>query len=211
MKKYSCIVADPPWKFGDTLDRKMKCKTKRSAVSQYKVMSVNDIMNIDVPSITDPSGCLLVMWVPSSLLLDGLAVMAHWGFKFKGTYIWVKLKKDHATEKEVNKITRVGMGHMFRQSHEIALIGTKGSPGKKLKNRSQRSVSLALNIGHSIKPGNLQDSIDEMFPGCEKVELFARRSRAGWDVIGDAVTGVDINDSIQTLNSQEDKHEEVQI
>ena len=209
MKKYSCIVADPPWNFGDSL-RKMKRKTKRSAVSQYKVMSTNDIKNINVPGIADDKGCMLVMWVPSSLLLDGLSVLSHWGFTFKGTYVWVKLKKDHRKEPDINKSTRVGMGRLFRQSHEIAIIGMKGSLYKNLSNKSQRSVSFALNTGHSIKPSNLQDSIDDMFPSLAKIELFARRTRTGWDVLGDAVTGIDINDSIeQIINEKEEENVEV--
>lgn len=203
MKKYDVIVADPPWSFGDTL-KKMKRPVKRSAVSQYKVMSIDEIMSMDVPSLAASNGCILVMWVPSSLLQEGMKVLNAWGFTFKGTYVWVKLKKDHDKEKNVNKRTRVGMGRLFRQSHEIALVGVRGSVYKKLKSKSQRSVSFALNEGHSIKPGNLQESLDEMFPDAEKIELFARRKRAGWDALGDGVTGIDINESIDKMNEGEE-------
>jgi len=143
---------------------------------------------------------MLALWVPSSMLELGIATMHSWGFTLKQTFIWVKLKKDFALEEDWNQGTRVGMGRLFRQSHEIALIGTSGkSVYKTLNNRSQRSVAFDLNAGHSTKPGTLQERLEFMFPKADKLELFARRSRPGWTVIGDAVTGIDIRQSIQNL------------
>jgi N6-adenosine-specific RNA methylase IME4 len=130
----------------------------------------------------------------------GLEVMDSWGFKLKQTFVWVKLKKNFAEEEDWNKGTRFGMGRLFRQSHEIALIGTYGkSVYPRLKNNSQRSVAFDLNKGHSIKPDTLQDRLDIMFPSTSKLEIFARRNKSGWTCIGDGVTGVDVRDSIKNL------------
>lgn len=199
---YQVISADPPWHFDDGL-KKMGDAVRRSAQSQYKTLSLKEIANLDIQSLADPSGCLLALWVPSSMLEDGLRVMKGWGFKLKQTFVWVKLKKDYASEKDWNRATRFGMGRLFRQAHEIALIGTSGkSVYPHLKNNSQRSVSFDLNKGHSIKPESLQDRLDLMFPGTNKLEIFARRVRPGWDCIGDGVTGVDVRDSIKNLINQ---------
>jgi hypothetical protein len=47
--KFNVIIADPPWKFDDKLTMS---SVKRGAESQYKgVLSVDDIVNIDVQSI----------------------------------------------------------------------------------------------------------------------------------------------------------------
>lgn len=190
------IVADPPWGFTDGL-KAMKRPVKRSAASHYRTMTATAVANIPVRSIVDPEGCLLALWVPGSMIQDGLNVMNAWGFHQKQVFVWVKLKKDHAKETDPNKSTRVGMGHLFRQSHEIALIGTAGKTVYPLlENHGQRSVAFDLNLGHSCKPDTLQRRLELMFPTANKVEMFARRSLPGWTCLGDGVDGKDINDTI---------------
>ncbi len=208
--KYDIVIADPPWAFGDTL-KKMKAKTKRSAKSQYNVMSVDEIASLDVKSISNQEHCVLALWVPGALLPVGLSVMAAWGFTYKQNAIWIKTKKDvskHVTralksgkDVDVNDLTSFGMGRIFRQSHEIALIGTVGKVYSQLDNKSQRSVMFDVNEGHSIKTELLQDRLEIMFSKAKKIELFARRCRQGWATIGDTVTGKDIAVSIEELKS----------
>jgi N6-adenosine-specific RNA methylase IME4 len=98
-----------------------------------------------------------------------------------------------------------GMGRLFRQSHEICLIGINNtSIYNKLQNKSQRSISFAPNLKHSSKPERLQDSLDTMFVGCDKIEMFARRERAGWLCLGNEVgERLDIRDSLAKLIAEE--------
>jgi N6-adenosine-specific RNA methylase IME4 len=197
--RYSVIVADPAWSFDDGL-KKMKRPVKRSAASQYKTMSLSDIMGLEVASLADPKGCLLALWVPGSLLQNGLDVMRAWGFRQKQIYVWVKVKKPKKNRFiiDMNGELAFGMGRVFRQTHEIALIGTSGkSIYPALKNKSQRSVSLDANDGHSVKPPTLQDKLEIMFPEENKLELFARRKKIGWTCFGDALGTGDIAKSIQ--------------
>jgi N6-adenosine-specific RNA methylase IME4 len=195
--KAQVIVADPPWGFSDGL-KKMKRNVKRSAQSQYRTMTAAQVARLPVPEIVDPNGCILALWVPGSMLADGLTVMNAWGFRQKQLFIWVKLKAGHAKEPDVNKSTRVGMGRLFRQSHEIALIGTAGqSIYPLLQDKGQRSVAFDLNLGHSIKPATLQKRLDLMFPTAAKVELFARRQITGWTCLGDGIDGKDITTAIR--------------
>jgi N6-adenosine-specific RNA methylase IME4 len=223
--KFQTIVADPPWSFSDNL--KMS-DVARGASSNYNTLSTSDIKDLKVNEIADPDGCILALWVPSSLLQDGLDTMEAWGFKHKQTYIWVKSKKNPLLEltakvsKDLKKsqsndwksifklvisnfdlqsLLSFGMGRLFRQTHEIALIGTNNNKiYKLLQNKSQRSVSFGVNLRHSAKPECLQDSLDLMFPTASKLEMFARRSRSGWTCIGNEVCqGEDIRDSIKKL------------
>ncbi len=206
--KFDVIVSDPPWAFSDGL-RKMKAKTKRSARSQYKTMSAAEVAALQIPTIVNPRGCVLCLWVPGTLLVDGLNVMNAWGFTYKQIAIWVKTKKDvtkHAKKLlkmgrpiDLNDMLSFGMGRLFRQTHEIALVGTLGKVYGGLKNKSQRSVLFDINRGHSTKPELLQDRLDLMFPEGNRLEMFARRTRLGWETIGDGVTGKDITVSIQEL------------
>ena len=230
MKKYNIICSDPCWDFNDTL--KME-DVKRGASSQYPTLNVTEIKKLPVQQISDPEGCLLALWVPSSLLQEGLDVMKAWGFQHKQTFIWVKIKKEESlksylskkfkdltskiTNKTKNKdnkdfsskdfdisfneLLSFGMGRLFRQSHEVCLIGINNTGiYKKLKNKSQRSVSFFENKRHSEKPEDLQDRLELMFPDANKLEMFARRIRKDWTCLGNEVCdGEDIRDSLLKL------------
>src|SRR5574338_743081 len=225
-KKFRVIVADPPWPFADKL---VMSDVARGAEANYSVMSIDDIKNLPMQRYTRTDGAILALWVPSSLLQEGLDTMKAWGFAHKQTYVWVKIKKDplaeirniffdmwkdgekklsQHTEKSwknyianlgsqisvidwtkgknfVQDMLAFGMGRLFRQTHEICLIGTSNNKiYQMLKNKSQRSVCFAENLKHSAKPENLQDSLDTMFPQAKKLELFARRHRKGWVCLG---------------------------
>jgi len=200
--KFNVIIADPPWKFDDKLTMS---SVKRGAESQYKgVLSVDDIVNIDVQSIVGDWG-VLALWVPSSMLSDGLRTMTSWGFRQTTTYVWGKTTKSGKIE--------FGMGRMFRGSHEIALIGTCGKPYANLQNKSQRSLivdedlqsdfELALNEMHSKKPQNLHNSFNLMFPDAKKLELFARRHTEGWTCTGNELDGLDVRESLAKLKESQ--------
>lgn len=205
--KYQVIIADPPWSFDDRL-QKMKAPTKRSAASQYDVMSIAEIKALDIASLADPNGCMLALWVPGSFMEVGLDVMHAWGFKLKQNYTWVKTKK---AKKKVKPLTdpadclAFGMGRLFRQTHETALICTSGKTVYPfLEDHSQRSVCFYPNLGHSRKPPNLHMSLDVMFPKAQRLEMFARQDSPGWTCVGKecpSSLGEDIVDSILRLQS----------
>jgi N6-adenosine-specific RNA methylase IME4 len=224
--KYQIICADCPWAFSDKL--KMD-DVKRGAEANYNTMTISQIKALPVNSIADSDGALLALWVPSSILQDGLDVMSAWGFTHKQTYIWVKTKKfplsslwkqfkkiklsEHSAKsylKEVSNLVKAddlngtlafGLGRLFRQTHEICLIGINNNGiYKKLSNKAQRSVSFGFNLKHSAKPEHLQNSLEIMFPGSKKLEMFARRHRNDWTCIGNEVcNGEDITVSLAKL------------
>jgi N6-adenosine-specific RNA methylase IME4 len=89
-KKYQVIVADMPWSFSDQLSMS---DVKRGAKANYSTMAIKDIKKLPIEKIADTDGCLLALWVPSSLLKEGIEVMEAYGFHLKTTYIWTKTKK----------------------------------------------------------------------------------------------------------------------
>lgn len=211
--KAQIIVMDPPWKFNDKLGMS---SVKRGAASNYSVLNDNDIINLSVNNIA-ASDAILCLWCPSSKLDVGLKAVEKYGFKFKQTHVWVKTKKDplFKLKKDIKNginsfnlddILNFGMGHLFRNVHELVLVGTKGKIYKKLKNKSQRTVHFWPTTKHSTKPEILQDKLDIMFKGsnCKKIEMFARRQRKGWICVGNEVKGPyfgeDIRDSIDRLS-----------
>lgn len=241
-KKFNVIVADPPWSFQDKLSMS---DVARGALANYDTMTISQIKALPVKDLLAPDGAILALWVPSSLLQQGLDTMNAWGFSHKQTYIWVKTKinplheisgvflKAWKNDKKplgkyndktwkaalhnvtqlinvidyqkagefLNKMLAFGMGRLFRQTHEICLVGTSNNKiYKQLKNKSQRSVSLAPNLKHSAKPEHLQDSLDIMFPKGNKLEIFARRVRPNWNCVGNEIcNGEDITVSLAKL------------
>lgn len=184
MTRYSVIVADPPWAFSDKLTMSA---VARGAEANYPTMRGVDIAMLPVRDVV-ADNAVLSLWVPSSLLVLGCNVMQSWGFELKQTYVWRKLTKAGKPA--------FGMGRLFRQCHELALVGTRGSPYAALCSRSERSVVSAVNEGHSVKPDALHESLERMFPEARKLELFARRSRAGWTCLGNEIDGRDIREAL---------------
>lgn len=230
-KKFQIICADPPYSFYDKLQQS---DVARGAAANYNTMTISQIKQVPVKDIADPNGTLLALWVPSSLLQEGLDVMKEWGFTHKQTYVWVKTKKipfisiiknvlntiesavksygfskkhwknyfSSAIDKfSFNEMLAFGMGRLFRQSHELCLIGINNKNlYKLLNNKSQRSVSFGENLRHSAKPEHLQNSLGLMFPLANKLELFARRHKVGWTCLGNEIcNGEDINVSLSKL------------
>jgi N6-adenosine-specific RNA methylase IME4 len=188
---YQVIIADPPWSFQDKLTMS---DVQRGAASQYPVMDNAGLLSLapQIQSVADQDGCVLALWVVGSQLELGLQLMRAWGFVPKQTAVWVKTKKAWDPRLSVVQNLAFGMGRLFRQSHELCLIGTRGRPYQQLRNRSQRSVFAAPNLGHSRKPDKLHESLETMFPDARRLELFARRTRPGWDCLGNEIDGLDI-------------------
>jgi N6-adenosine-specific RNA methylase IME4 len=231
---FNIFCVDVPWSFSDKL--KMS-DVARGAEANYHTMTIDNVKKIPIQDLADPDGAVLALWTPSSLLQEGLDVMKAWGFQQKQVNVWVKSKKDpfasmcknilkeakknnNLSIKELqniiknsyqnydyNNLLSFNMGRLFRQTHELCLVGTNNAKiYKHLKNKSQRSVSFGENLKHSAKPEHLQDSLDLMFPGqnIKKVEIFARRQRPNWICLGNEspmTFGEDIFDSVKKLKN----------
>jgi len=233
--KANLLVIDPPYPFADKLRHS---SVKRGSESQYKsVMSDKDILALDIKSIAADDS-LLALWCPSAYLDLGLQCVKNYGYRTVQSWIWVKTKKHPLSSlikhifKSVRKITNFKsfkkqtveiinsfnineilsffMGHYFRQTHEIVLIGVRGKMASKVQDKSQRSVFLGPIGRHSEKTEALQDMLDKMFTDenigvGKKIELFARRDRPGWRCFGNenkSTIGEEIRDSIEKLKNE---------
>lgn len=88
--------------------------------------------------------------------------------------------------KTIGQLRIVG-GHYVRGAHELCLFGTRGLTGLE---RDVPSVFFAPHpkdergrIVHSAKPDRLYEIAERISPG-PRIELFARRRRAGWEAWG---------------------------
>ena len=104
-KKYSVILADPPWM------ERGGGKIKRGADRHYTLMKTKDIMALPVKDIAE-NNAHLYLWVTNNFLKSGLVIMEAWGFDYKTMITWVK--------------DRIGLGQYFRGMTEHCLFGVRG-------------------------------------------------------------------------------------
>lgn len=164
-KRYRVIYADPPWSYND----KQSTDKLGGAEKHYPTMSLAEICALPVPA---DDNAVLFIWVTSPLLEDVFKVINAWGFKYKTSFVWDKVAHN--------------MGHYNSVRHEFLLIATKGSCTPDV-NKLYDSVVSIERTEHSKKPKEFRDMIDALYPGGERLELFAREAPAGWDVWGNMV------------------------
>ena len=173
-KKYNIIYADPAWYF-KTYSNKGE---KRSAVQHYNCMSIDDIYNLPVDTISD-NDCILFIWVIDPMLPEAMEVIKRWGFKYKTVaFTWVKENK-----KSDGYFT--GLGYWTRSNPEMCLLATKGKP--KRLSKSVRQLTISKLQEHSKKPDSIRDKILELCEDLPRIELFARQRTEGWDCWGNEV------------------------
>lgn len=173
------IVADPPWRYGNT-------STRGAAQDHYPTMSLDDLCDVEDPGrpgtvVHKHAGrqAHLYLWTTAGHLPQAFDVMEAWGFAYKTYLVWVK--------------PQMGMGNYFRVSTELVLFGVRGelrTQARDLKNYFNEPRGK-----HSAKPEMFYDMVMKASPG-PYLELFARcrkgsqlicgctRCRLGWQVWG---------------------------
>lgn len=164
---YQVIYADPPWQY--TSGDQHTNETQETVIgNHYPSMPLSDICSLPVNEIADDD-CVLFMWTTSPLLEDSFRVINDWGFSYKASMIWDKVKHN--------------VGHYVSVRHELLLIATKGSPAKVPK--LVDSVYEEPRTKHSKKPSYFLDLIVELYPYANRVELFRRGDAPdGWHIWG---------------------------
>jgi N6-adenosine-specific RNA methylase IME4 len=159
--KYRVIYSDPPWKYGDQLT-----EDYGSIKFHYPSMTISELCDLPVKEMVDDDA-VLFLWVTSPLLFECEPIIKAWGFKYKTSFVWDKIKHN--------------MGHYNSVRHEFLLICTRGSctPDEKQLFDSVQSIERTQ---HSAKPEEFRNIINTLYPHGKKLEMFARKEAPeGWD------------------------------
>ncbi len=119
----------------------------------------------------------LYLWVPNALLREGLQVMGDWGFTYKTTLTWYKIRRDGGPDGR-------GVGFYFRNVTETVLFGVKGAMRTLAPGRRQVNIIPTRKREHSRKPDELYGIIEACSPP-DYLELFARTQRPHWAQFGE--------------------------
>jgi len=189
-REYKIIYADPPWdqKTGRKLSGYKTNNGKQvfSAVSNksenlpYKTMGVDDIAAINVKSIA-ADDAFLFMWVTNKYLLKCEPVINAWGFKYVACITWKKKRMGGG----LGGVVRITSEHLlFCRRGNLKAAGT--IPESVIDAKRQYVNGYPC---HSKKPDCFAEMIEDVSPAGNKLEMFARDSREGWDVFGNEVSG----------------------
>ncbi len=170
--KYRVIYADPPWSYNDKADA--GSVQSGGAEMHYPSMTIAELCDLPVRTVCEDNA-VLFLWVTSPLLFEAAAVFRAWGFAYKASFVWDKVKHN--------------MGHYNSVRHEFLLVCTRGSCTPDVVQLFD-SVQSIEKTTHSTKPEEFRNIIDTIYPRGKRLELFARRSVEGWDRFGNEAEGV---------------------
>jgi N6-adenosine-specific RNA methylase IME4 len=180
------LVADPPWRYGNTA-------TRANAEGHYDgTLSIAQLCGTEplpdgtnlVSDVVHPKAATpghLYLWSTAGHLPEAFKVMQAWGFTYKTYLVWVK--------------PQMGMGNYFRVSTELVLFGVRG--GMRTRDMGLMNYFTVPRGKHSSKPSAFYDLVAKASPG-PYLEMFARcdtanqlpgtcqcsRCARGWEVWG---------------------------
>jgi N6-adenosine-specific RNA methylase IME4 len=169
-KRYTVLLADPPWRY----EHPPMGASNRSIENQYPTLDLDGICAIRVGTNAVPvseladENAVLFLWATAPKLSECFHVITAWGFVYRTCMVWVKDK--------------IGMGYHVRNQHEILLIAKRGELAPPKPENRPSSVVRAARGKHSEKPPAFIKLIEHMYPNVRnKIELFSRIPRKGWD------------------------------
>lgn len=176
--RYRVLYVDPPWRYNDQL-----VEGYGAAEHHYPTMDLDQLRTFfddrgrSAAQITTDNS-VMFMWATSPLLHDALELINAWGFTYKTSFVWDKVKHNY--------------GHYNSVRHELLLVSTRGSCVPDTKKLFDSVQVIERTEKHSEKPEEFRAIIDTLYPPPEgrvdRLELFRRgASPDRWHVWGNEV------------------------
>ncbi len=141
----------------------------------YPLMKLDEIKKMPIKNLAKDK-CWVFLWTTQKYLFDAKSVLENWGFNFLCMGVW---------EKTFGKSAGMPL-FGFRWNAEFILIGYNKKPDLWIKGKPLIPLCFqAENIRHSQKPDKFYKMIEPL--GNERIDIFARQKRKGWDVWGNEV------------------------
>ena len=179
-RKYSIIYSDPPW--AQKKGGLRKCRPNQDRNIDYKTLSLSDIKEIHQKALelTEEKHNIF-LWTVDKFLWDAEDMFKSLGYTLHARFIW-------------DKTNGIAPAFTVRFSHEYLLwfysLGNMLKPCKEARGVYKTVFSEPSTI-HSKKPVFAYEMIEAMFPNTNKLELFARNHRDGWDCFGNETSKID--------------------
>lgn len=170
--KYRVLYCDPPWKYGDSgiISKDGITEAYTKAETHYPTMSIAELCALPIRDIAEDDA-VLWLWTTSPLLAESFEVVKAWGFHYKASMIWNKVRHN--------------VGHYVSVRHELLLICTRGSCLPDVPKLFPSVQTIERTKEHSAKPEEFRTIIDTIYPNGARIELFRRGpSVKGWSAWG---------------------------
>lgn len=167
--QFDAIVMDPPWQLASSAPT-------RGVALGYTQLPNRDIEELPLPLLQTRG--FLFIWVINSRYSFALDLMDKWGYRLVDDITWVK-----AT---VNRRLAKGHGFYLQHAKETCLVGKKGPDPENMRGNVGSDVIFSERRGQSQKPEEIYELIEQLLPGGNYLEIFARRNnlRNYWVSIG---------------------------
>lgn len=164
--QFTVVYADPPWSYNDKLSGEIS-EDYGAAEKHYPAMSLAELKALDVPAAPDS---VLFLWSPSPMLPEALELAKAWGYAYRASFIWDKVRHN--------------MGHYNSVRHEFLLVCVRGSCTPQVVKLFDSVQSIERTKEHSEKPEEFREIIDTLYPEGPRLEMFARKQVEGWTAWG---------------------------
>lgn len=174
--KYKLLYVDPPWR--QTKGGKKQARPNTSGCNlDYQTLSLDDIkehLSIGM-KLLEQDG-ILFLWTIDKYLFEAEEIAKSLGFKLHARMIW-------------NKVTGIPAAFTIRYGHEYLLYMYKGkfTPVAKDYRGLYHSVFVEKSTRHSKKPTRAYEIIENLYPNVNRLEMYARYTRDGWDCWGNEI------------------------
>lgn len=167
--KYRVIYADPPWSYGNS--GVIGDDNYGRAARHYPSMTIEELraMGPAVRAMVEDDA-VLFLWVTSPLLEECFPVIHAWGFRYKTSFVWDKVRHN--------------FGHYNSVRHELLLVCTRGSCTPDTPTLYDSVQTIERSEVHSQKPEAFRAIIDALYTHGRRIELFSRAAAAGWEAWG---------------------------
>jgi len=178
-RRYAVIYTDPPWP--QEKGNARKARPNQGKKLDYPVLPLNEIMEAHGPFFARAAEKHNVfMWTIDRYLHDAERMMAERGYKLHARLVW-------------DKENGIAPAFTVRFSHEYLLWfylpGRMLMPVKEYRGK-YTTVVREPSTSHSAKPQAVYEMLERLFPEGNRIELFARKRRDGWDCWGNEVPGL---------------------
>jgi N6-adenosine-specific RNA methylase IME4 len=204
---FTTAIIDPDWPYtvapgmksiSDIQDADKKgrlsgfTRNRDESKNQYlgKPLSISELKGLEVGKVV---GGYIFLWTVGPFLINGdaLEILDSWGFTPVSILTWAKYNLKRGSGYG-------GVGYWFLGNAEFCIVAKRGGFPSIRTGRS--SLFVEPKARHSAKPDNVHQLCEDRFPG-PYLELFGRRSREGWTVLGNEAPGdrEDIRKSLEKI------------
>lgn len=177
-KKYDIIYTDPAWEQGKGGKKKARPNSSGGKLD-YPTMSLQDIelLHKFVCENLTTENSNIFMWTINKYLVDAQKMMENLGYTLHARIVW-------------DKTTGMSPAFTVRYQTEYLLwFYKKGKilmPRKEVRGKYPDIIRESVKR-HSQKPESAYLMLEDMFSNANKLEMFARNYRDGWDCWGNEV------------------------